>query len=69
MLGWPTDPVARRVVNIDSTYYIMARRWKCKACKKTFSAYDDEIMEQLPQNLQLSFPGKRLLYNANSSLS
>ncbi|KAJ7719511.1 hypothetical protein B0H16DRAFT_1897139 [Mycena metata] len=54
--GWNHNPVARRVVNLDSCYYILSKRIKCDSCKKSCSLYEDKILAQLPQDLANEFP-------------
>lgn len=65
-IGWQDTPVARRVVSLDSTYYILAQRWRCRGprvdgmnggCKVNFTLYDERILRQFPKGLQLTFPG------------
>jgi hypothetical protein len=56
--GWNSNPVARRVVDLDSSYYILSKRLKCrKFCKRSCSMYDDKILQQLPPHLRNQFPG------------
>jgi hypothetical protein len=64
--GWMNFP--RRVISIDQNYYILSRRYECSAaeCKKnrnreskngrTYLAHDAEILNQLPFDVQNSFP-------------
>ena len=33
-----TNHVGRRIVDVDTTYYVLGRRYKCRACKKTAKA-------------------------------
>ncbi|KAJ7060532.1 hypothetical protein C8F01DRAFT_988939, partial [Mycena amicta] len=55
--GWNSNPVARRVVDLDSCYYILSKRLKCRhGCKKSFTMYEEDIMHQLPVHLQNEFP-------------
>ncbi|KAJ7744870.1 hypothetical protein B0H16DRAFT_1693088 [Mycena metata] len=54
--GWNHNPVARRVVDLDSCYYILSKRIKCDSCKKSCSLYEDKILAQLPQDLANEFP-------------
>ncbi|KAG2220944.1 hypothetical protein INT45_010697, partial [Circinella minor] len=56
--GFNTNPRARRVVDIDSCFYIMSSRYRCtnKSCKTSLNAHDNRILEQLPLHLQAEFP-------------
>ncbi|KAJ7681913.1 hypothetical protein DFH06DRAFT_953146, partial [Mycena polygramma] len=55
--GWNSNPVARRVVDLDSCYYILARRLKCRqACNRSCNPYDTKILDQLPAHLRNEFP-------------
>lgn len=60
-LGWNTKPVARRVVDLTSCYYVMTKRVYCREpsgqCAKTFNLYDSQIMSQFPKHLAAEFPG------------
>jgi hypothetical protein len=50
--GWNSNPIARRVVDLDSCYYILARRLKCRhGCQKSCNPYDDKILAQLPPHI------------------
>ncbi|KAJ7465925.1 hypothetical protein FB451DRAFT_1486114 [Mycena latifolia] len=48
--GWNSNPTARRVVDLDSCYYLLTKRLKCRGCKKTCtftthrSAIDKNVM-------------------------
>ncbi|KAJ7903051.1 hypothetical protein B0H13DRAFT_1474352, partial [Mycena leptocephala] len=55
--GRNSNPVARRVVDLDSYYYILARRLKYRhSCQRSFNPYDEKILDQLPVHLQNEFP-------------
>ncbi|KAG2208408.1 hypothetical protein INT45_006300 [Circinella minor] len=56
--GFNTNPRPRRVVDIDSCFYVMSSRYRCtnKSCKTSLNAHDNRIMEQLPLHLQAEFP-------------
>ncbi|KAJ7159203.1 hypothetical protein C8R43DRAFT_1177962 [Mycena crocata] len=54
--GWNSNPTARRVVNLDSCYYILSKRVKCDSCRKSCSLYEDKILAQLPKHLANEFP-------------
>ncbi|KAJ7725545.1 hypothetical protein B0H16DRAFT_1781847 [Mycena metata] len=55
--GWNANPVARRIVDLDSTYYILSKRIKCRhGCKKSCSMYHDEVLAQFPEHLRNEFP-------------
>ncbi|KAJ7829618.1 hypothetical protein B0H13DRAFT_2679789 [Mycena leptocephala] len=55
--GWNSNPVARRVVDLDSCYYILTRRVKCrKNCQKSCNLYNAKVLEQFPPLLRNQFP-------------
>ncbi len=56
--GWVEDPVARRVVDLDDTFYVATQRLECQksGCKKTFMATDQRLLNQLPHHVQEMFP-------------
>jgi hypothetical protein len=63
--GWA---VPRRVVAMTEVYYVMSRRFKCRACEKernghpenkvkyTFSSYDPYVLATLPRFISSKFP-------------
>ncbi|KAI8146397.1 hypothetical protein BJV82DRAFT_601610 [Fennellomyces sp. T-0311] len=54
--GLSTDPPARRVVDIDSCFYILSQRYRCSKCPKSFSAHEEKILSSLPFHIQSIFP-------------
>lgn len=58
--GWNSDPIARRVVDLDRIYYVMTQRVRCDqrsgGCGKSTNLYDPIIMAQLEPGLAASFP-------------
>ncbi|KAJ7146921.1 hypothetical protein C8R44DRAFT_845839 [Mycena epipterygia] len=54
--GWNSNPVARRVVSLDSCYYILTKRLRCGLCRKGCNMYDEKILAQLPVHLRNEFP-------------
>ncbi|KAJ7664030.1 hypothetical protein DFH06DRAFT_1394036 [Mycena polygramma] len=55
--GWNNNPVARRVVDLDSCYYILTKRVKCRyGCGKSCNLYNAGILRQLPPLLRNQFP-------------
>ena len=46
----------RRVVDISDTYYLAAEYMDCRACSGTFIAWDQRILEQLPDGVRARFP-------------
>ncbi|KAL9536874.1 hypothetical protein MBANPS3_012294 [Mucor bainieri] len=57
-MGYNKKPHARRIVDMDSCFYLMSLRYRCLdlTCKKSFNAHDDKFMQQLPMELQMEFP-------------
>ncbi|KAJ7784216.1 hypothetical protein B0H16DRAFT_1265442, partial [Mycena metata] len=54
---WNSNPNARRVVDLDSCYYILSKRVKCRnSCHKSCTMYHDKILQQLPPGLRNQFP-------------
>ncbi|KAJ7676813.1 hypothetical protein DFH06DRAFT_942686, partial [Mycena polygramma] len=57
LIGWNNNPVARRVVDLDSCYYILTKRVKCRyGCGKSCNLYNADILKQLPPLLRNQFP-------------
>ncbi|KAJ7145231.1 hypothetical protein C8R46DRAFT_1045557 [Mycena filopes] len=54
--GWNSNPIARRVVDLDSCYYVLTKRLRCETCGKGCNMYDQAILTQLPGNLGNEFP-------------
>ncbi|KAJ7156180.1 hypothetical protein C8R46DRAFT_1294726, partial [Mycena filopes] len=54
--GWNSNPIARRVVDLDSCYYVLTKRLRCETCGKGCNMYDQGILTQLPGNLGNEFP-------------
>ncbi|KAI9488288.1 hypothetical protein BDB00DRAFT_877589 [Zychaea mexicana] len=57
--GYTKTPCARRVVDLDSCFYIMGMRYECtkKECGATIISNDPDIIRQLPYMLQCEYPG------------
>jgi hypothetical protein len=54
--GWPDRPIARRVVGLDSCYFIVSKRYKCKGCNMQFNGYNEQVLAQMPEQVRLLFP-------------
>ena len=58
--GWNDKPIARRVIDLDGSYFIMTQRVECprkkNGCGKSWNLYDVAIMEQLEPGLAAAFP-------------
>ncbi|KIK00182.1 hypothetical protein K443DRAFT_100888 [Laccaria amethystina LaAM-08-1] len=58
--GFNDNPIARRVITLDSCYYILTQRVECSrksgGCGKSWNLYDPMIMEQLDPGLAACFP-------------
>jgi hypothetical protein len=54
--GWPSKPIARRVVNLDKCYFLVGRRQVCNECRKQFNSYDPKVLDRLPARLRHLFP-------------
>ncbi|KAK6993119.1 hypothetical protein R3P38DRAFT_2801256 [Favolaschia claudopus] len=56
--GWNYNPVARRVVDLNSCYFILSKRVRCDSpsCHKSCTLYQDKILAQLPTHLANEFP-------------
>ena len=58
--GWNSDPVARRVVDLKDSYYIITQRFRCTSCPtgcgRTVNLYDPDILEQIDPSLVDEFP-------------
>ena len=46
----------RLVLDIKEYYYLAAEYHSCKACGGTFIAWDNRILERLPDGIRLKFP-------------
>lgn len=46
----------RRVVDVSSYYYLAAEYLECRACKKTYISWSQEILHQLDPAHRLQFP-------------
>ncbi|KAJ7138769.1 hypothetical protein C8R43DRAFT_955243 [Mycena crocata] len=55
--GWNSNPIAQRVITLDSCYYVMTKRVRCDLCGKGCNMYHDRILAQLPVHLRNEFPG------------
>lgn len=61
-VAFNTNPVARRVVALTKTYYIITQRIECKktatrdGCGKTYNQYEPALLEQMPKPLAAEFP-------------
>ncbi|KAI8146810.1 hypothetical protein BJV82DRAFT_599948 [Fennellomyces sp. T-0311] len=54
--GWATAPCARRILDLNSDFYLMSYRYKCPNCKKTYFGHDQAIRDTLPTALAEEFP-------------
>ncbi|GFH49181.1 hypothetical protein CTEN210_05657, partial [Chaetoceros tenuissimus] len=65
--GWRNDVLGRRVVSLNTTYYIVSQRYECKACenKKSkgqqvdqygFHGYNHESFQLYENGIQYNFP-------------
>ncbi|KAI8852478.1 hypothetical protein BC829DRAFT_414466 [Chytridium lagenaria] len=54
--GWNKDPVARRVIDLDRSFYLMSPRYKCARCRETVNAHDRKILDAIPARLRVEFP-------------
>ena len=58
--GWNDNPIACRVVGLDSVYYVMTQRIQCHkrhgGCGKSWNLYDPMILEQMEHGLAAVFP-------------
>ncbi|KAI8336387.1 hypothetical protein EDC96DRAFT_548049 [Choanephora cucurbitarum] len=55
---WNTQPRARRITDIDDSFYLMTLRYRCtnKETPHTFNGYDGDLMRQLPRVYAKQFP-------------
>ncbi|OBZ82404.1 hypothetical protein A0J61_09548, partial [Choanephora cucurbitarum] len=55
---WNTHPRARRITDIDNSFYLMTLRYQCtnKETPHTFNGYDGDLMHQLPRVYAKEFP-------------
>jgi hypothetical protein len=54
--GWPSKPIARRVVSLESCYFLVSRRQKCLDCNSQFNGYNPAVLSQLPLRFKHLFP-------------
>ena len=54
--GWPTHPIARRVVDLHDCYYLATRRQKCNACNLSFMGNGLSILKSLPPHSLSLYP-------------
>ncbi|KAJ7119377.1 hypothetical protein C8R46DRAFT_1364814 [Mycena filopes] len=54
--GWNYNPIARRVVDLDTCYYILSKRIRCGSCHRSCTLYEDAILAQIPPDLANEFP-------------
>ena len=55
-LGWSRNPIARRVVDRNSCYYIESYKYFCDSCKTSIYATQPTFLAQLDEFIQESFP-------------
>ncbi|QIN82738.1 IS1595 family transposase [Rubrobacter tropicus] len=68
-LRWPEGPVCPKCDGKDH-YHLKTRRvWKCKACKKQFSAKVGTVFEDSPIGLDKWLPAVWLIVNAKNGVS
>jgi transposase-like protein len=68
---WPDGPVCPRCGVLDEKhYYLKTRRlWKCRACKKQFSAKLGTIFEDSPLGLDKWLPAMWFIANCKNGIS
>src|SRR5215212_8082793 len=68
---WPDGPVCPKCGVLDKNhYYLKSRRlWKCRACKKQFSAKVGTIFEDSPIPLTKWLPAMWIIANAKNGVS
>lgn len=54
--GWSSNPIARRVVDRNSCYYIVSYKYFCDSCKTSIYATQPTFLAQLDEFIQESFP-------------
>lgn len=63
--GYHKKTIARKVLDLNASYYLMSRRYICHTCKNdnaseedqyTFMGYDHESVKLLPRKLSYEFP-------------
>src|SRR3972149_9904176 len=68
-LRWPNGPVCPWCGGIDPLFLKTRRLWKCRACKKQFSAKVGTIFEDSPIPLDKWMAAVWLLVNAKNGIS
>lgn len=53
--GWNGN-IARPVVGMFETYFLVCKKYVCRRCKRRFVGYDDGVMQHLPQFISAQFP-------------
>lgn len=46
----------RPVYGYDDLYYVIAKRYRCKACNTSFNGYDSRLLDILPRDIAAKFP-------------
>jgi hypothetical protein len=66
--GYRDDPIARRVKNFPSDYFLLTNRFRCNGrrandtgCCLNFMGNDPHILAQLPRFVSAAFPGNPIL--------
>ena len=68
-LRWPNGPVCPRCGCIEYSYLTTRRLWKCKACKRQYSAKVGTIFEDSPLGLDKWLPAVWLIANSKNGIS
>jgi hypothetical protein len=64
--GWPSVPVARRVVDLHNCFWVMTKRYRCIPCKTGYYGTNPLLLKSLPKHLQEQFPAR---YSHRSAIS
>ena len=54
--GWPTKPIARRIVGLNDCYWIVSRRQQCKTCEKKFNSNNSITVSNMEPHFRDMFP-------------
>lgn len=54
--GWPSNPLARSVCDLDRVFYIIGYRYECSSCTRTFYSHGSDCLKLFPTFLQHDFP-------------
>src|ERR1051325_3907556 len=67
-LRWPDGPICPRCGGTEHSYLTTRRLWKCKACKRQFSAKLGTIFEDSPLGLDKWLPAVWLAANSHNGI-